>query len=117
MNARAMILPTALLALITLASACGRKAIGRDDGASSSSTLPQATTGTSATAQDATSPACRVDADCRLVRDFCAATCGVCRAVDPSIATPTCLPPANVRCADVCAGAVAVCQTGRCALR
>jgi hypothetical protein len=127
MNGTALTLPTAMLALVALACACGRVAIGSDDsGTPNMSTAPQATTGTSpgqdATGtsppgQDAAGPACRVDADCRLVRDFCAATCGVCRALERSVAQPTCLPPANVRCADVCAGSVAVCQAGRCTVQ
>ena len=118
MNRKAMTLRAGLMALMALASACGQIPIGSDDsGTPGMSTLPQATTSTPATAQDATSPSCRIDADCRMVRDFCAATCGVCRALDPSVATPSCLPPANVRCADVCAGRVAVCQSGQCALR
>jgi hypothetical protein len=108
--------PAALLALISLA-ACGQTSIASgDSGLPGMAPAPQATTDTAPPAQDATGPICRVDADCGLVRDFCAATCGVCRALERSVARPTCLPPANVRCADACAGAVARCRTGQCVL-
>jgi hypothetical protein len=78
-----------------------------------------ATDGTTDGATDAagTAPCLRND-DCDAYVDYCAATCGVCRAVAANpVGRVACWPPANVSCINVCEGKVAVCLQGRCTLQ
>ncbi len=72
---------------------------------------PDAGSGTT----DAGGAACKVDADCRLVDDYC--TGCDCRALSKTDPDPVCAGP-GVRClAQPCMGKTAQCQAGKCAVR
>lgn len=106
MSARLIRLAALGVAVILLMTpACDTVPIGSDD--TDGGVLPAST-----------SVVCTADAECVLIVDYCAAICGVCRAV-VGAATPVsrCMVPPNVSCKNPCPGERAVCQAGRCTVR